>query len=43
MVGGCKNNPEKPSTTNVGEYIPSGFSMSTIIQYHHLRAWVKIA
>ena len=26
----CKNNPENPSTTKVGEHIPSSFSMSTI-------------
>ena len=26
----CKNNPENPSTTKVGEQIPSSFSMSTI-------------
>ena len=26
----CKTNPEKLSLTKVSEYIPSGFSMSTI-------------
>ena len=26
----CKNNPKNLSTTKVGKYIPSGFSMSTI-------------
>ena len=26
----CKNSPENPSTTNVREHIPSGFSISTI-------------
>ena len=29
-IDGCENNPEKSSTTNVSEHIPSGFSMSTI-------------
>ena len=29
-IYGCKNNPENSLTTNVGEHIPSGFSMSTI-------------
>ena len=29
-VNGCKNNPENSSATNVGEHIPSGFSMSPI-------------
>ena len=28
-IGGYKNNPEKTSTTKVGEHIPSGFSMPT--------------
>ena len=27
---GCKNNPKTSSTTKVGIYVPSGFSMSTI-------------
>ena len=26
----CKNNPEKLSTTTVGDHIPSGFSIFTI-------------
>ena len=25
----CKNNPEKSSTTKVGEHVPCGYSMST--------------
>ena len=29
-IDGCKNNPEKSSTTKVGEHILSGFSMSKI-------------
>ena len=29
-VDWCKNNPENSSTTKVSEYIPSGFSISTI-------------
>ena len=28
-IDGCKNNPVNSSTTKVGKYIPSGFSMST--------------
>ena len=28
-IDGCKNNPEISYTTKAGEYIPSGFSMST--------------
>ena len=30
---GCKNNPENPFTTEVGEHIPSGFSISTISSF----------
>ena len=30
---GCKNNPKKPSTSKVSEYIPSGFSMSKISSF----------
>ena len=29
-IDGSKNNPENLSKTNVGNHIPSGFSMSTI-------------
>ena len=32
---GCKNNPESSSTTEVSEYIPSGFSMSTISSFRN--------
>ena len=30
MIHGCKNDPEKLSTTKLSEYITLGFSMSTI-------------
>ena len=30
-IDGCKNNPENPSTTKVGKYIPS------CLQYGHLK------
>ena len=29
-IDGCKNNPEKYSTTKIGEHIPCGYSKSTI-------------
>ena len=29
-IDGCKSNPENLSTKKLNEYIPSGFSMSTI-------------
>ena len=29
-IDNCKNNPEKSSTTKIGEHIPCGYSMSTI-------------
>ena len=33
-IYGCKNNPEKSSTTKVSEHIPLGFpSMSTILSF----------
>ena len=32
-IDGCRNNPEKSSTTKVGEYILLGFSMSTISSF----------
>ena len=32
-IDGCKNNPEKISTTKVSEHIPSVFSMSTISSF----------
>ena len=38
-IDGCKNDPDNSSTTNVGEYILSGYSMSTIFKkfYESLR------
>ena len=33
----CKNNPENSSTTKVGEYIPSGFSMFTISLFKSIK------
>ena len=47
-IDGCKNNPENSSTTNVGEHIPSGFLMFTIISVKSIEksiiyAVVKIA
>ena len=35
-IDGCKNNPENSSTTKVGEHIPSGFSMSTILSFRSI-------
>ena len=32
-IYGCKNNPENSSEANEAEYIPSGFSMSTISSF----------
>ena len=29
-IHNCKNNPEKSSTTKIGEHIPCGYSMSPI-------------
>ena len=36
MTDRCKNNPENSSKTKVSEYIPSGFSMSTISPFKNL-------
>ena len=33
IIDGCKHNFEKSSTKKVGEHIPSGFSMSTILSF----------
>ena len=33
---GCKNNPEKSSTTKVSKHISSGFSMSTISPFRNI-------
>ena len=35
-IDGCKNNPEKSSTTKVSEHIPSVFSMSTISSFRSI-------
>ena len=32
-MDGCKNNLAKSSTTKLGEHIPSGFSVSTILSF----------
>ena len=29
----CKNNPENSSTTKIGEHIPCGYSMSTMLAF----------
>ena len=33
---GCANNPENSSTTKIGEHIPGGHSMSTILGFDHI-------
>ena len=35
-IDGCANNPEKSSTTKIGEHIPCGYSMSTIWGFDHI-------
>ena len=35
-IDGCKNNPDKSSTTKVSKHIPSGFSMSTISSFRSI-------
>ena len=35
-MDGCANNPEKSSTTKIGEHIPCGYSMSTIWEFDHI-------
>ena len=32
----CANNPEKSSTTKIGENIPCGYLMSTIWAFDHI-------
>ena len=34
-IGGCENNPEKSSTTKIGDHIHCGYSMSTICGFDH--------
>ena len=36
-MDGCKYNPEKSSTTKVGEHIPLGFSMSTTSSFKEIK------
>ena len=36
ITDGCKNNPEKSSTTKVSKHIPSGFSMSAISSFRSI-------
>ena len=35
-IDGCTNNPEKYSTTKIGEHIPCGYSVSTIWGFDHI-------
>ena len=35
-INGCANNPEKSSTTKLGEHIPCGYSMSTIRAFDNI-------
>ena len=35
-IDGCKNNPEKSSTTKVSKHIPAGFSVSTISSFRSI-------
>ena len=35
-INGCANNPEKSSTMKVGEYVPCGYSISTIFGFDHI-------
>ena len=35
-IDGCANNPEKSSTTQIGEHIACGYSMSTIWGFDHI-------
>ena len=37
-IDGCKNNPEKSSTTKVGEHIPSDFLRSTISSFKSIES-----
>ena len=36
-TNGCKSNPTKLSTAKLGEHIPSGFSMSTILSFKDIK------
>ena len=35
-IDGCENNPEKSSTTKIGEDIPCRYSVSTIWRFDHI-------
>ena len=35
-IDGCKINPENVSTKKVGEHMPSGFFMSTILSFKNI-------
>ena len=35
-IDGYANNPEKSSTTKIGEHIPCGYSMSTLWAFDHI-------
>ena len=35
-IDGCANNPEKSSTTKIGDHIPSGYLMSTIWAFNDI-------
>ena len=35
-IDGRANNPEKSSKMKIGELIPSGYSMSTILVFNHI-------
>ena len=35
-IDGCANNPEKSSTSKIGEDIPCGYSMSNIWRFYHI-------
>ena len=37
-IEGCANNPEKSSTTKIGEHIPSSYSMSTNWGFDHIKS-----
>ena len=32
-IDGCANNPEKSSTTKIGEHVPCGYSVSTLLAF----------
>ena len=36
-IGNCKNNPEKSSTTKIGEHIPCAYSVSDIWAFDSIK------